>query len=156
MNGARWCRGVLEVVFVSVVAPTVADGQSLALSHPVMVFLGRVGTGDPGPQRLTIRATPTASPSWTIPTTLPGWLTISPTAGTGPGDAVLTVRTAGLGAGYYHVLRTVTSGTESREVEVFLIITDVSGNLPPPPPSIPIPLPPGVVPPPGTPVPPLR
>ncbi len=129
-----------------------ASGQGLALSHPVLIFVGRVGAGDPGPQRLTIRSTPTPSCTWAIPTApLPSWLSVTPPSGTGTGDVVVTASATGLVAGYYHAQLTMTCGTESKDVEVFLIITDVSGNLPPPPSNIPIPAPPPGGPPPGTP-----
>lgn len=120
-------------------APTAADGQSLALSHPVVIFVGQMGAGAPGPQRMTIRSTPPASASWSIPTTLPGWLAIAPAAGTGPGDVTLTVHIAGLSAGIYHVQLTVTSSPDSMNVEVFLVVMDAGGGVPTPPASVPIP-----------------
>lgn len=156
MSAVAASRWLARLAVLCAAGPaTVVHGQALALSHPVMVFVGRVGAGDPGPQRLTIRTTPSAAATWAIPTTLPGWLAVSPSSGTGPGDAVLTVRIAGLAPGYYHVQLTVTSGTESRVVEVFLVILDAGGNIPPPPPNIPIPPAPPVGPP-GTPTPPIE
>lgn len=115
------------------------QGQSLTLSHPVMVFLSRVGAGDPGPQHLSIRSTPTAASQWTIPTTPPAWLAVAPAAGTGPGDVVLTAHSAGLAAGFYHVQLTVSCGPDSKTVEVILVVTDPNGNIPQLPINIPLP-----------------
>lgn len=147
-------RQCLASTWILLLAASVgsAAGQGLALSHPVMTFVGRVGAGDPGSQQLTIRSTPTPSCAWAIPpASLPSWLSVAPPSGTGTGAVVVSASATRLGAGYYHAQLTLTCGPESERVEVFLIITDMSGNLPPPPSSIPIPVPPPGGPPPDAP-----
>jgi len=120
--------------------------QTLGLSHPAMVFTARAGGPNPAPQNLEIRSTPAATPGWSISPAPPAWLTISPASGTGPGTTTLTVNSTGLSAGIYHVRLTVTSGGETRTVDVFLVITDQQGRVSLPP-NIPIPpLPPAAPP----------
>jgi hypothetical protein len=149
MNPRR-CRSALAAIGLLPLlgaAPT-ASAQGLGVSHPALVFLAPAGGPSPAPQVLEILSTPPGAPGWSISPTppAPAWLTIAPTSGTAPGTATLTANSAGLSPGVYHFQLTVTSGSETRTVEVFLVVTDANGGVSLPP-NIPIPpLPPAAPP----------
>ncbi len=119
--------------------------QTLAISSPAFVFVARVGGPNPAPQTLQILSIPPGAPGCTISQS-PAWLTVSPQSVTGPGQLSLTVNSAGLAAGIYHARLTVTCGTQTMTVDVFLVVTDAQGRVPLPT-NIPIPpLPPAAPP----------
>lgn len=133
-------------------APT-ARGQSLALDRAAVVFTAQVEGASPAPQQVTIRSTPTTAGAWTVTGASVGWLTVTPSGGAGPGAVTLTARSAGLAPGIYHVQLVVTSGPESKSIDVVLLVMAPTGAVPaqPAPPGQPPP-PPSTTPPGGTPL----
>jgi M6 family metalloprotease-like protein/MYXO-CTERM domain-containing protein len=77
-----------------------ATGSYLSLSPAQVSFTGIEGGGNPAPQSVQVTHQGTAALSWSAQSQA-AWVTVSPTSGTTPGSANISVNLSGLAAGNY-------------------------------------------------------
>jgi hypothetical protein len=100
----------------------VAPAPVLALSPTSFIFSGVRGQMAAATQSLSVDITDGPTAPWTISSSAP-WLTVSPSSGTGSGQAVVRVDPAGLGAGSHSATLMVlapTAGNSPQSVPVSL------------------------------------
>jgi hypothetical protein len=86
-----------------------AFAQNLAVSQPGVGFSALAGGPSPAPQTISVTSTPAAGANWTITSTQPAWLTVTPATGATPGTLTFAVNVAGLAPGTYRANVVVTS-----------------------------------------------
>lgn len=85
---------------------TVTVPPGIGMSPTSFAFTGQQGGANPANQTLNLSNTGGGTLTWTASDDA-GWLTLSPTSGTGPGAVTLSVNTSGLTAGSYNGVITI-------------------------------------------------
>ncbi|HWU86169.1 MAG TPA: M20/M25/M40 family metallo-hydrolase [Kofleriaceae bacterium] len=108
-----------------------STGAVISTTPTSMSFSGTAGGANPASQTLTISNSGTGTLTWTASSNA-AWLTQSPTSGTAPSSATVSVSTAGLAAGTYNGAITITAAGASNSpysVPVTLTVNSSGTNL---------------------------
>jgi subtilisin family serine protease len=115
---ARLTLSVLSISLAALSSCSSTPAEQLKASPSVLAFNGtKTAT-------LELRGTG----SWTVASDQP-WLTASPTSGSGNATVTLSVSRAALAAGNYAATVTVTEGSNTRKLPVFMSFPNVAGNI---------------------------
>ena len=119
-RSGRIRRTILPVT-LSVTGTAAIPAIQLSLSS--LAFLGTAGGANPVPNTFNISNTGGGTLVWTA-SNATGWLTLSPASGTNSGTVTASVNLAGLAAGTYSAIISVTaSGVPAKSLPVTLTIT---------------------------------
>ena len=103
---------------------------TIGVSPATLSFTGQVGGANPASQNLSITNTGSGTLSWTASDNQP-WLSVSPTSGTAPSTATVSVATAGLSSGTHNGAITLSAnGATNTPVTVPVTLTVSAAPVP--------------------------
>jgi uncharacterized protein (TIGR03437 family) len=105
---------------------TVTDPVSISVSPASLTLAYQIGSAAPAPQTLSLAAS-TGSYAYTLSTSAK-WLSVTPTTGTSPGTATLTVIPAGLAAGTYQGTIQIVSPGAANSPQTVSVTLNVSAE----------------------------
>ena len=111
---------------VSLTVTAARSNATLNFSPALPSFTGTVGGSNPAPQTMALSSSDSAL-SWTATDNVP-WLSLSPTSGSTPGSLIMTVSTAGLSAGTYSGLITMTAPNATNSTQYMPVTLTVTAS----------------------------
>jgi Viral BACON domain len=110
-----------------------AGAQTVILTPRSLGFSGIVGGPNPPPQTVATTNGGVGTLSWRVIGSIPQWLSVSPQGGSAPGNVSFAVNIAGLRAGTYRALLSVTSNdlkSPTRGLMVTLVLVEPGAIVP--------------------------
>jgi hypothetical protein len=127
-SAAPRSKGPLAGAFALLASTALA--QNLAVSQPGVGFSALVGGPNPAPQTISVTSTPAAGANWTITSTQPAWLSVTPPNGAAPGTLTFSVNVAGLAPGTYRASVVVTSAGPPPSTKAITVTLTVVAPVP--------------------------